>query len=309
VDIKPTTEQEQVATPDLDDEEIAFQKELEADDATFDAAPEPVSEKGSESLTGTPAADDDVAEDVRQEEAEPERVEVIPGYTEEEVKEQLATIAKLRKSLDTTNGTFGSKLADMQRKIDALTAPRQSDADKPKPVPLSKDKFKRLKEEFPELAELLAQDLGDILQPGAAPDLDGFKSEFEQRLAKDRQEVEQKEAKRELRLLSREHPDWKEVAAYSPAANGLVQWHNPAFGAWIATQPEDVQNTVLHGRDAFEVADTISAYKATLKTQPAVKKQTNLTKAIQPRGAATNRASSLDEEERLFREELAKEEL
>jgi len=286
----------------VDEEEQAFLREMEDAD---DALP-PADEKGSESLTETEKGSESLTE-----EAETERLEVIPGFTEAEIREQFSTIAKLKKSIDTTNGTYGSRMADMQKRIDQLTAKPLPATDAPKPASISADRFKRLKGEFPELAELLSEDLGEILQPGASADVEGIKSEVSQQLADDRAERLTKEAAREMRLLSREHPDWREVAAYSPAENGIVQWHNQAFGAWVATQPEETQTAVLHGRDAFDLADIISDYKATLTAQPVVKKQTgtNLSKAIQPRGAVTARAPALDEEERLFREELSREEL
>ncbi|WP_155732497.1 hypothetical protein, partial [Streptobacillus moniliformis] len=63
-----------------------------------------------------------VDEPVVEEPAVPERVEVIDGFTKEELKEHLALIPKLQKALDTTNGTYGNKIAELNKAIESLKA-------------------------------------------------------------------------------------------------------------------------------------------------------------------------------------------
>jgi hypothetical protein len=289
----------QQAQTEEDLEEAAFQAELGRDtvDAQAPAEETPNLEETQQSSQSEVAQEQEI-----------QRVEVIPGYTKEEIDAALAEIPKLRSSIEKTNGTYGSRLADQQKIIDELRNQRQQQTEQvqQKISKLSPDKLSRLKKEYPEMAEILAEDLSEIIgEPQQSVDLSSVEQKFMMRLDEDRQARQEEQMKSEARLLKREHPDYIETAGYTMAENGLIQWSNAAFGNWVAAQPKDVQDSIINGDDALDLSDHITAYKNSLKQ----KKQTHLEKAIQPKGAHMSRsASSLDEEDRLFREELAREE-
>lgn len=300
---------EQAAVTDKDLEEEAFQAEMNAE---IDASAPIVEQKEAE----TDTSESEESEQEAQQETKPERTEIIDGMTAEEVKAALAEIPRLRKGLDTLGGTYGERVASLQKTIDELKNQRQQVADQTQQQIQSKmspERFTRLKKEFPELGELIEEALGDVItQQPPQIDLSSFDQKLQSKLDEERQVREQEQLKREIRLLKREHPDFEEVAGYQPTENGLVQWNNPAFGNWVAAQSKEIQNQVLNGSDAFDLADIITNFKESLKAEQEItlkqKKQTNLEKAVQPKGMPASRLSSpLDEEERLFREEMEKE--
>ena len=269
-------------------EQEAFQAEMSQQDLSEDA-PAPVAEAEVEQ-----AAEENVPEPVV------ERKEIFKGYTEEELSNALAMLPKLQKALDTTNGTFGSRLADQQRTIEQLQQQRQGMGS------LSADKLKRLSQEFPEIAEMLAEDLNEVIGSGAG----GFdRSQVEEmvnpRVKALEDRIEQQQRESELRALNRNHRDWKEVAAFEPAQDGSVKWKNPAFGNWVNSQPEEVRKELVNGWNADYISDKLTEFKEASKPK-AVNKQ-SLEAAVIPRGVSGRTISTeLDDEEAAFRAEMAR---
>ena len=118
-------------------------------------------------------------------------------------------------------------------------------------VQLSPDKFKKLSEAFPELAEALASDLSEAFAPPAAPvpqfDPAQFEDTVNSRVADALHRQEQK-----FNLTMR-HPDWKETTS------------GDGFRQWASTQPVEVQNALANSWDADFISQQISAYKQTIK--------------------------------------------
>ena len=230
--------------------------------------------------------------------AEPvvERKEVFDGYTAEELKAALEMLPKMQKAIDTTNGTMGSRLADQQRALEQLQQ-RQSVGT------LSPEKLTRLSKEFPEIAEMLASDLNDVMSHG----MQGTRSD--ETVTAKMQEMEnritQKEQALEVRALNREHKDWKEVASYE-TQNGQIAWKNPAFGQWVGKQPNDVQDQIMNAWDADFLSSKLTEFKESIKPKSVKNKQV-LEDAVLPRGSSNRTSGSdLDEEEKAFRAEMAK---
>ena len=256
----------------------------------------------------TPEVQEEAAPEA--EEVKEERVEVIPGYTAEEVK---ATLAKLQKSVDTTAGTLGSRLAEQQKLIDELKA-QKAEQDKQvlqvqaQAAELSPDQLSGLKEQFPELAEILAKDLSKIIKPQSAPDLAPIEQKYEQRYDELRQAMNQEKVQMGRQMLEWMHPDWQDVASYGQNEQGLIQFKDSKFHNWLLTQTEDVQQEVINGENAFRIAKHISSYKESLKPKEEEvrqQKKTNLEKSLQPKGIpVTHSHASLDEEEEAFLAEL-----
>lgn len=300
-------QQNEQAQTDEDLENEAFMAEMRGEEVDVQA-PTDETEGSQQAAEEQNETVDEVAQE---ESARVERREVIAGLTEDEIKGKLELVDKLQRALDTTNGTYGQRLAAMQQRIDELTQERQQKTGdvQQKAAQISPDRFGRLKKEFPELAELLIEDLSEAIPGQVMPDLTQLESKSQQMLDAERQARESTLQSLELRLLRRDHPDFSEVAGYTPMENGLIRWNNPAFGNWVLKQPADIQDKIINSNDAFELSDLLTKFKDTLKQNKQEKIQNNLTKAIQPRGVPAARdLSALDEEERAFREEMARRE-
>ena len=113
-----------------------------------------------------------------EEEVTPERVEVIEGFTKEELKEHLALIPKLQKAIDTTNGTYGNKIAELSKLIESMKSTSTS---------LNLD---ALREEYPDIAERLAK--GNIPEVAKEAEVDVLEV-VEAKLAEERAAREQQE--------------------------------------------------------------------------------------------------------------------
>ena len=225
------------------------------------------------------------------------------------------TIANLKKALDSTNGTYGSRLAEQQKLIDELRAQKTEQEKQVAQIQeqaseLSPDQLSGLKEQFPELAEILAKDLSKIIKPQSAPDLTPIGQKYQQRYDELRQAMNDEKVQMGRQMLEWMHPDWQDVASYGKNEQGLIQFKDAKFHNWLITQPEDVQQEVVNGENAFRIAKHISSYKESLKPKEEEvrqQKKTQLEKSLQPKGIpVTHSHASLDEEEEAFLAELAK---
>lgn len=247
-----------------------------------------------EPTTAETQKDEDVIE-----EREAERVEVFEGYTKDELNAALAEIPKLRTSIERTNGTYGQRLADLQKTIDALKKGEAKQEPDQKPL----KGLSRTKESYPELADQLATDIDELVEERSRQHISAFEQQIQERLDGERQAFQSELRNKEVSLLKRQHPDYIDVAGYDGIENGVIKWNNPAFGTWAATLPQDVQSAIINGNDANTLIDILSDFKKLQKK----KQVTNLEKAIHHKSTSASGASSLDDEERMYQEELLKE--
>lgn len=292
-------EPDSVVVNDVDAEEAAFLAEM--------AAPV-VADEQSLAPVDAPVVEEAKVEEAKAETPEvpavPERKEIIQGYTEEEITAKLAQIEKLQRAIDSTNGTYGTRLAEQQKRIEELQQQRQEMAK------LSPKKLSRLKEQFPEIAEILEQDLSEYaIQGESQPTFDS--SKFEEALNTKAQALEEriskKEQELEIRALTRAHRDWQDVASFETTQDGRINWRNPEFGKWVATQPVDVQQNILNSNDADYLSDRLTEFKEAIKPKAVEKKKLDLAAAVIPRGVGGRATSNdLDDEEAAFRAEMAR---
>jgi len=205
------------------------------------------------------------------EEVIPERVEVIEGFTKEELKEHLALIPKLQKALDTTNGTYGNKIAQLDAAIEALKSQFNLDA---------------LREEYPDIADRLARS-----KEVEKDDTDVVLKVVEEKLAEDRAQRETEAIEASRKRLARVHPDFRDIALYT-VEDGIVKFPDPKFGNWLANQPKDKFDTVTGSKDADDLSDILTEYKKSLVPP----KKTSLEAAILPKGNGLQGRTLTDKE-------------
>lgn len=226
-----------------------------------------------------PVAASEEPEQIEQTEAQPENVEETPveaEVTEPEyvkadeyraLQERLERLEAVPDQIRRLDGRYG----ELHRAQQQMQTPK---------VQLSPEKFKRLSENFPELAEALAGDLSEALSPQqAAPVSPQFDpSQFEQ-VVNQRVSQATEGLNRQIQVLNlaTRHNDWREVSA------------SEGFQQWASKQPDDVRNALANSWDADFIAQQLSAYKSTIKQTaelPAVSAKTKIIQAaVKPVGS------------------------
>ena len=175
--------------------------------------------------------------------------------------------------------------------------------------------LKRISEQYPELAEALANDLTDAFsatvetkqqesikpEPQNDPRVDEL-SESTNRMADQLKQIA-------LNELSRVHGDWNQVAGWNekeiPGVGKVIHWNNPAFGEWVGKQDDDIQDVVYKSDDIAAIANVITKFKS--ETKPAQQQDASaqnkssvnkkLEKAVLPTGRRTGSHELLSDEE------------
>lgn len=273
--------------------EVGLTEEQKAEQAAFEAE---MGQEVVEADAPAPATNTETKEAV---EPVVERKEVIKGFTEDEIRAALDQLPKLQKAIDTTAGTFGSRLAEQQQLITQLQTQRQAVGS------LSPEKLVKLHQEYPELAEILASDLNEIIgQGGQTVATDPKQIESIASNVAERQ-ILLAEQKRDLNVLAKKHADWKETASFAVnAQNNAITWKNPKFGEWVQKQPAEVTNRITGVFDPDYVAEQLDKFKNGSKP----KANDSIDVAVLPKGARKNATSNseLSEEEAAFRAEMAR---
>lgn len=255
------------------------QEEVVQDDSGFDAGF--AEARGDESPTEPEqVAEEHVEEPVVEAEPVPEQPQesLIAGLTEEQVKNLLLKAGQVDELSGQLRKAFG-RMGEFNNEIQQL---RQRGG-----VKLSADKFKRLGEQYPELAEALAEDLSGALEaPSSGPafDINGFSNAVEQRLSAQQATLNQEIEKR---LLTRAHRDWADVVRSND------------FQLWAANVlPKEDSTKLAETWDADFISDKLDEFKSfreqSTKTQQS--KQKRLEAAVAPKGGAPTQAIQTEEE-------------
>lgn len=193
-------------------------------------------------------------------EPEPEPVR-IAGYTEEELREILEKAKEVDKLREREAKVFGT-LGSLKQAIDQL---------KQQPSAVTtvalNGQLKRLSAEFPEMAEMLQEDLKEALGSGAAAAPESVDKLLSERLDATSKTYEQK-------LLTVMHPDWRGIYA------------DKAFEQWKGTLPPDELQIVESSWDAISVGEALTKFKAWRDQSAQAKqaRQTRLEAAVTPKG-------------------------
>jgi hypothetical protein len=210
---------------------------------------------------------------------------VIAGFSERQIKEIFGKVSKidaLGKQLDKVSGKFGSVEATLKEIATAKGAG----------VQLSKEDIAELEAEYgPELSTALlgvfnkfGAKIGKLSKDAESGDTsnDDVKAQIDAATKATATEVRQELAAAkqatELRLLSRDHKDWRSIVQGEPLLNAdgtpqvdaqgnKIMGLKPDFAAWVDKLPADEKTRLLTAWDADFLSEKISAYKESIKAE------------------------------------------
>lgn len=245
-----------------------------SDDSATDAEP---AEEGTQQTA---------AEEVKH---EPED-DIIPGLgmKASEVKQMLARVAEvdqLKASIEQANAKVYGKLGEYQRKINEL-------ANKPAGLALTKEKLTRLSAEFPDLAEMLAEDLSALQLASPASDFDPEKvNEIVQQRVGEALQAQQRET--EKKLLTMAHRDWRDVI------------RSDDWKVWRGTLTADAQQILDSSWSAEQLSEQINTFKdwkkSTVEQAEATRQRRSnrLERSATPNGMPASAPTVISEEQAL----------
>lgn len=233
---------------------------------------EPVQAAGEEGdPVDDPEAEDELSEDEKDRLHLKDLLDSLPQLNE---KTELAT-SQIRH--------LQGKLGEVNRLLLEIKS-REAKSGQQEPIKLSKDTFKKLSAEYPELAEMLASDLSGLQLPAGNQPLPDLAPLIEEQVsARLTAALEERDKATEVRLLTREHKNWRDVVV------------TDGFKGWLSTRPEDAQK-FYQVWDADYLGDVISEYKEFVKSQAKTSQKTDtavsernerLARAIPPRTTKT----------------------
>lgn len=190
-------------------------------------------------------------------EPEPEPPKLIAGYTEDELRERLAKADEVDRLREQQSKLFG-KMGAFQQSLEAVKSARPQQAN----IALT-----RLAQEYPELAQTLADDLRESLVGGSAADAQAVEKIVSEKL-------EGVGKTYETKLLSVMHPDWRSIPSM------------PEFAQWKGTLSPDELRVVDDSWDALSVGEALSKFKSwkAQTIQAKQQRQSRLEAAVTPRG-------------------------
>jgi len=203
----------------------------------------------------------------------------ISGLNEDQITALLAKASEvdsLKDELKHTRDQLFGKFGEINRSLLQLQQQEKESTDR---LVLSADKFPRLNDEFPGLAEALAGDLSEL----NAVNMGGgdYAEAFENLRREYDDKILQATAETAITIM---RPDWRSVIA------------SPEFTLYKSQMPQEEREKFDSTWDPYYMADTIKQFDA---WQGAAKKASSskarLAEAVQPRGFANNSTVSDDD--------------
>ena len=273
--IEQDVENDQPTAKEIEDAEIAAAFSASFDtDARADEAPA-TEQSTDEVAEETQIADDEVPADAETE-APPE---VKAGVSEEQLTAMLAKMPKIEELETMTTAEIRKvhgKIGEINRALQEL---QKNGTSKQPGIKLTGANFKRLHEEYPDLAELLAEDLNEsgareqTAETEAAPQQSPLQSNenFDERVAEVKQELYKN---MQTSLLLMQHKDYTQV------------FGSDEFKVWAQTLPADDQSKLEESWDAMYLGEKFTEFKQwrTHKQTGAQERKSRLDRAIVPTG-------------------------
>lgn len=240
-----------------------------------DPEPEQTAEATSPEVTDTATEEQPPAQD--------ESPVLLAGLTEDQVKDLLLKAGKYDELGSQVQKIFG-RLGAFNDTLNTLKQRSSSG------VQLTPEKFKRLGQQFPELAEMLSADLSEAIGTGAGSAFDPKQVDdlVTSRLTAKEQEIQRQ---MESRWLKKQHRDWEGVVS----STDFNLWKDNVL-------PQEDRQQLENSWDADYIADKLTAFKewkaaqAKPQNQTQENRQKRLESAVLPRGK-TSTTTPIDEEE------------
>lgn len=178
------------------------------------------------------------------------------GLTAEQLTAMLAKLPKIEEVETMTTQELRKvygKFGEVNRALQELQASMQN-SNKPS-LNLSEAKFKRLSEEYPELAELLSEDLKEI-GVASSPQAQIDPNVIEERVATVKEDLARQ---MQHNLLLLQHRDYPKVVA------------TDEFKVWAQTLPEEDQQELNNSWDAMYLGEKLSNFKDWLNKRTAAR--------------------------------------
>lgn len=207
------------------------------------------------------------------------------GLSAEQVTAMLAKLPKIEEVETMTTQELRKvygKFGEVNQALKELQASMQN-SNKPS-LNLSEAKFKRLSEEYPELAELLSEDLKEI---GVAS---SQQAQIDPNVIEERVATVKEDLARQMQhnLLLLQHKDYPKVVA------------SDDFKVWAQTLPEEDQQELNNSWDAMYLGEKLSSFKDWLnkKNSGTTQRRERLERALIPQGKqAAPTPSAMTEED------------
>ena len=169
------------------------------------------------------------------------------------IKELREDNARLRKTVDKTNGTYGNELQKLRSQLDTFSKSKPSQI-KLDGLNIDNPAFAKIKEDYPELGQAIVDGMRQALTIEDLQQEASTKVEDSEEPAKTFDPFNVELAMRELR---KDHPDFETVAKFSikQIAPGLnkVEWKDKNFGEFVEALEDDDRNVVMHGESPQEI--------------------------------------------------------
>lgn len=247
-----------VETGDTQESQTAIQADLPLEPAGDDG----FSAAFDATLSGEPVPQ---VEAKVEESPQPEEVKEAepPPPTVEELMAQMKSefYTELGKVRDTAAGRVG----ELNQRVQQMLAQQKSSGGSG--LQLSKEKLKRLSGEFPEMAEMIAEDLNEALASVGGQPQQFDQSQFDARLKEEVGSIHVSMTKDMERFkLGIVQPDWADVIGL-PDENNVIP--DTEFRRWLKTKPLEFQDRVASSWVATEIAGAINQFREeTAKSQP-----------------------------------------
>lgn len=279
--------------------DVVDQETVEGTDADFDAGFD--GKPGAP--TETPETTDKPAEQPAAEAPGAEAAAAAPEYVQitKEQLEQLTASAAAVKDLQATLTANSDKAFGKIGGIERLVKDLQASTAAGEVVELSDEDMAEFAEEYPELANMQRKVLNAALSKiklrgtGTGEGFDPAKLQemVTARLDPALKSVDERvEYLVESRLLSREHPDWKEVVdAGNPESKN-------AYRTWLATQPAEYQKTINETFDSSVLSAALTKFKAAEKAKATIsQRQSRIDAAVAPKGTGGHAEAGSDDDD------------
>lgn len=235
--------------------------------ASFDGASEAPPVEQEESRPEEDAA----APEEQEAGAEEAHESTVPGVNEQQLLAMLAKLPKIDEVEQMTAAEIRKlhgKFGEVNRALQELRSSGTQHAR------LNVSNLKRVAENYPELAEMLAEDLSESGASASQVDVDALVNQrVNERLQADREEMDRK---MQVSLLTIQHRDWMKLK------------DSAEFGVWAQTLPQEEQQQLAETWDATYLGDKFTEFKEWLgkRTQGADQRKERLQRAVAPKGGA-----------------------